>query len=235
MQDPRVNYTDTVAVPFTYTDYKIHTKDMLSIRVIGMDQKTTFFFNADMGTSGSNPMMMGTPQAAYLTAYVVDDSGYVYMPVLGSVYVKDLTIEQAHKKIEALINEHVETATVFIKLVNYKVTVLGDVKSPGLIYIYNPRINIFEVLAMVGDLSEVANRKRVKLIRAEQGRTEIIYLNLLDPKIISSKYYFIKPNDIIYVENYRVKPFRSNITSITFVLGLVTTFFVILTYAKTVK
>ena len=232
LQDSRVNHTDTIGTPYSFAEYKVHTKDLLSIRVIGMDPKTTAFFNADMGTMGNNAMMMGSPPVAYLTAYCVDDSGYVYMPVLGSVYVKGLTVDQIQKKVETLVNEHVETASVFVKLVNYKITLLGDIRTPGLYYVYNPRINIFEALALGGDVTEVAHRKRIKLVRLEEGRTESIYLNLLDPKILSSKYYFIKPNDIIYVENYRVKPFRSNTATIGFVVGLVTTFFVILTYIK---
>ena len=235
IQDKRVNYTDTVAVPTNFTEYKIHTKDLLSIKVIGLDQKTTVFFNSDLGTTGNNPMMMGTPQAAYLLAYIVDDSGYVYMPVIGSIYIRGLTIDQAQKKIEGLVNEHVEAVSVFVKLVNFKVSILGDIRSPGMFYMYNPRMNIFEVLALGGDVTEVANRKRVKLIRQQEGRAEIVYLNLLDPKIISSKYNYIKPNDILYIENYKVKPFRSNVNSFTFALGLITTVFAIYTYVKIVQ
>ena len=99
IQDSKVNYTDTVSVANAFSDYKIHTRDLLSIKVIGLDQKTTAFFNSDMGTTGNNPMMMGSPSAVYLTAYIVDDSGYVYMPVIGSIYVKGLTVEQVQKKI----------------------------------------------------------------------------------------------------------------------------------------
>ena len=232
LQDPRVNYTDTISTNYNFIDYKINPKDLLSIKVLGMDPKTTNFFNSDFGTMGNNPMMLASAASAYLAAYVVDDSGYVYMPVLGMVYVKGLTVDKVQKKIEALVNEHVETASVFVKLVNYKITLLGDIKTPGLYYVYNPRINIFEALAMGGDLTELANRKRIKLVRIEEGKIESIYLDILDPNIFNSKYYFIKPNDVIYVENYKVKPFRSNITSIGFVVGLVSTFFVILTYIK---
>src|SRR6185312_4651108 len=157
LQDPRVTTKDTISIPFEYKDYKIHSRDMLNIRVIGLDPKTTVFFNADYGTSGNNPVMMGTPQAAYMMAYVVDDSGYVYVPILGAIYVKGLTIQEAQKKIEALVNEHVETASVFVKLVNYKITVLGDVNRPGLFYMYNPRMSVFEVLAVAGDLDAFAN------------------------------------------------------------------------------
>ena len=232
IQDKRVNHTDTVSTPFTFTEYKIHTKDLLSIKVIGLDTKTTIFFNADYGTSGTNPTMLASPAAAYLTAYIVDDSGYVYMPFLGSIYVKGLTTDQAQKKVEALVNEHVETASVFVKLVNYKITLLGDIKSPGLYYMYNPRMNIFEVISLAGDVNDVASRKRVRLIRMEEGKTTMIYLNLLDPNIISSKYFFIKPNDMIYIENYKVKQFRANLGTFSFGLGLVTTFFVLLTFFK---
>jgi|SRR6185437_3595306 len=235
IQDPRVTTKDTVSVPFEYKDYKIHPRDMLNIRVVGLDPKTTVFFNADYGTSGNNPITMGSPQAAYMTAYIVDDSGYVYMPILGSIYVKGLTVQEIQKKVEALVNEHVETASVFVKIVNFKITVLGDVNHPGLFYMYNPRMSIFEVLAQAGDLNAVANRTRVKLIRMEEGRAEIIYLNVLDPKVISSKYFFIKPNDILYVENYKVKPFKANTSTFTFVVGLVTTFFVIYTFINTIK
>ena len=139
-------------------------------------------------------------QSADLMSYPVQEDGTIEMPYLGSVVVAGKTLNEAKVVIEALISEYVTDAAITVRLVNNYVSILGVVNSPGLYPIYKNRLNIFQAISLAGDLAIYGDRYLVRIIRQTLDGSEIRDFDLTDRKIVDSEYYYVLPNDVIYVK-----------------------------------
>lgn len=195
--------------------YLIRPNDHLYIVVLGDDPLNTAFLNLTEATRNSYG------QNLELITYTVDEQGYISFPQLGEVYVKDKTVLQVQDELGKKIKTYIEGTSVQVKLVDRTITVLGEVRSPGIHTIFKNHISIFEALGTAGDINDWGNRRNVKLFRQTDDGKEIVSLDLTDPQLINSPYYYILPNDVIYVEaSSRVFGFKTlNFVSI-FTLGL---------------
>ncbi|MFW5706569.1 MAG: polysaccharide biosynthesis/export family protein [Bacteroidota bacterium] len=185
-------------------DYRIQPGDILNIQVLTPDEKSYTTFNSDrtgqrsVGGGGIGNVQM------FLHGYNVDHTGHISMPVVGEVNVGGKTINEATKMISGLVADYLIGATVLVKLVNFSVTVIGEVGSPGKFYIYDNKINIIDIIAQAGDLTDFGNRN-ITIVRQTPNGATFGELNLNDANIIASEYYYMHPNDIIYVEPYKIK------------------------------
>jgi polysaccharide export outer membrane protein len=188
-------------------DYRIQSGDILHIQVLTLDEKSYTTFNSDR-TGQRNITAAGGGGIGnvhmFLHGYNVDHNGQITMPVVGNVSVRGKTIEEATKLISEIVAEYLIGATVLVKLVNFSVTVIGEVGRPGKFYIYDNKINIIDMLAQAGDLTDYANRN-ITVVRQTQDGAVFGSVNLNDAHIIASEYYYLHPNDIIYVEPYKIK------------------------------
>lgn len=189
---------------FSRPDYFIKPGDILHIRVLTLDEESDVMFNSEdnrrmgAGSGASNNI------SVFLHGYSVGDDGTVKMPVLGDVKVAGMTIARATKEIEEQIEEYLIGATVVIKLVNFSITVLGEVRRPGNYYIYDNQFTIMDAIGLAGDMTDFGNRQ-VNIVRqTEQGAT-FATLNVTDSKAVVSEFYYLQPNDIVYVQPHRVK------------------------------
>ena len=178
-------------------DYKIQPRDNLFIRVFTLDEKALLFFNKQSGTNSYNDY--ANDASIYLNSYSVSSDGNIDFPIIGKVYVKELTIDQIKTIIQEKVNEYLKETTVVVKMVNFRVTLVGEIVKPGEFTIYKDDINVFEALAMAGDMTEFANRNRVALIRKTKEGSKVHYLDMTSNKILTSDFYYLQPNDIIYV------------------------------------
>jgi polysaccharide export outer membrane protein len=151
---------------------------------------------------------------------------------MGEVTIKNLTIEDAQKLIQQNVNKYLTKATVIVKLTSFKITVLGEVKNPGIIYIYNSQVTLLETLGMAGDLTPFANRKNVKLIRQMPTGTQVVFLDLTSGNLLSSKYFYLMPNDVIYVEPFKARANRTNLEILGIIFAGLTTAVLILSYVN---
>ncbi|MDJ1468280.1 polysaccharide biosynthesis/export family protein [Cytophagaceae bacterium DM2B3-1] len=204
--------------PNKRTPYKIQPNDVLAIRVKGLEQTDTDFLNLE--TSGGFNAF--NPAAVFVNGYSVNDSGYVVLPVLGSIKVANLTINEARAVIQKSVDKQLKNSTIFLAMVSFKVSVIGEVKNPGQYYNYNNQLTLIDALAMAGDITDFGNRKKIMLMRQTDTGNEVINLNLTDPNIIVSKYYYLLPNDVIYVQPLKGKYGRQNATNITIIAAVVT-------------
>jgi polysaccharide biosynthesis/export protein len=214
--------------------YKIQPRDNIYIRIMSLDEKTNQLFNsmaAYNGTSMSSGGNYSQDAGIYLSSYSVSDDGYIEFPILGKIFIKELTVEQAKNLIQQLVDEYIKEAVVIVKMVNFKLTVLGEVKAPGLFSIYQNKMNIFEALSMAGDLTDFANRNKVILVRQVKGGSKIHYLDLTSDKLLNSDLYYMAPNDILYISPLRVKqygfatfPYALVFSSITLIITILTFF-----------
>jgi len=189
------------------SDYKIQSHDNLYIKVFNLDEKSYFYFNKNTSTSGNSSG--SSDMGFYLDSYVVNDSGYIDFPLIGKIFVKDLKIDEAKNLVQSLINEYLKDVIVTLKLVSFNVTLLGEVKMPGVHKFYQDKLNIFEAISLAGDLTEFANRQRVALIRQTKEGSRVIYINLNSINILRSQYYYLEPNDILYFAPLGIKRWGS--------------------------
>lgn len=206
-------YASQTAVMY---DARIMPKDLLTITVTAIEPEAVRPFNLVMPsfTSGSDIRTTGQPQ---LQTYLVDNGGYVNFPVLGQILLKGLTKRQAEEKVKDLLMSYLkEDPIVSVNFVNYKISVVGEVARPNTFTIVNEKVNVFEALAMAGDMTIWGRRDNVKIIREDdQGRKRIIYLNLNDRNIIYGDDFYLQQNDVLYVEPNKVKAQNSGIGQAT--------------------
>jgi polysaccharide export outer membrane protein len=180
-------------------EYRIRPNDQLYIQVISDDPLNAAFLNLTGTQTSSNTA--SSQEGLELITYLVDNNGNINYPQLGTIHVGDLKTGEVRDIIQKEVDKYLETASVFVKLVNRNITVIGEVKSPGQQLMVKNQLTIFEALGTAGDLTDWGNRKNVKIIREFPEGKHIAEIDLTSPDVIKSPYYYILPHDIIYVEH----------------------------------
>jgi polysaccharide export outer membrane protein len=161
-----------------------------------------------------------TANTQYAVSYRVYKDGTVELPFLKPIHVEGLTVDEAQETIQTAFREIIPDADVKVALYNKTFTVIGDIRS-GEYFIYKEKLNIFQALAMTGDLMNSGDRKHVRIIRPHGDQEpEVLEFDIRSNTIIDSKYYYVQPNDVIYVA--RTKDSFVKVPSYTGVLGLIT-------------
>lgn len=194
-------------------DAKIMPKDLLTINVNTTDPEAAAPFNLTVQSSVNVARSTSLTQQPTLQQYLVSNDGTIDFPVLGRLQVGGLTKSQTEDLIREKLGAYLkETPIVTVRMTNYKISVLGEVAHPGMFTISNEKVNIFEALALAGDLTIWGQRNNVKLIREDaMGQREIINLNLNKADIVISPYYYLQQNDILYVTPNKTKAKNSDI------------------------
>lgn len=194
-------------------DAKIMPKDLLTITVNCTDPEAAAPFNLTVQTAYEASRTNQLTQSATLQQYLVNNDGTIDFPVLGALTVGGLTKGEAENLICEKLGEYLkETPIVTVRMTNYKISVLGEVTKPGMFTISNEKVNIFEALALAGDLTIYGMRDNIKLIREDaSGKREIVTLNLNKADILTSPYYYLQQNDILYVTPNKIKAKNSDI------------------------
>ena len=205
-------------------DAKIMPKDILQIQVFSMTPEASEPFNLIKTTT--NTTVTTTTDQASVYNYLVDNDGNVVMPIIGKVHLGGLTKNDAEALIKSKIQSYLsesESAIVHVRMINYKFAVLGGVNKPGLYTTQNEKVSVLEAIAQAGDLTTFAYRDRIFLIRENsEGQKEYHQLNINDANIISSPFYYLQQNDVIYVEPRKMEArnaFISSNTSVWFSLA----------------
>ncbi|TVZ59131.1 polysaccharide export outer membrane protein [Flavobacteriaceae bacterium MAR_2010_105] len=214
--------------------YRVQINDILSIRIKVLDQDNVAIFNPIGDTGNLNAT---SAERAYTDGFTVDLHGNIRIPVLGELQVLGYTTEEIQTKVEDLLlqEQFKKTANIFVtvRLAGLRYTTSGEINSTGTRTLYQERVNIFEALANSGDIPVTGDKKDVLLIRQYPQGQEIHHLDLTDIAIMQSPYYYIQPNDMIYVKPLKQKALGTgttvleNITKIASVLTLLTSIILI--------
>lgn len=212
------NINDVNISEVEYESPKIQSGDVMAIIVSGFDETLTSPYN--LGGSNSTNI---NPQSAELspTSYLVDSEGYIDFPQLGKINVAGKTRAELSDELEKLISKYIDNPIVNIRILNYRVTMLGEFKSPGIVSSSSDKINILEAIARSGDMSLYAIRDSVLVIRTVNNTRTHKYINLQDADLMNSEYFYLKPNDIIYALPTKSKAFELNTSPISSVLTAV--------------
>ena len=215
--------------------YRLQVNDVLSIDIKAIDPKLVSIFNTtDSASSGGGKSESGS----YFNGFTVDDHGNIRMPILGEINVIGYTLEEVRVRIEKkLLEEYFKSeANIFVtvKLAGFRYTINGEVGSTGTKTLFQEHVNIMEAIANAGDITVTGNRKSVTVIRQTPTGVQIQDIDLTDINVMKSPYYYLQPNDYIYVKPVKQKSWGTgktgieSITTIITVLSLATTVYLLL-------
>lgn len=211
------SYADTI----TFEDYELRIGDRMYIYVYSLDENITKMYNA--GGSGSmirQQMTQGNMSGSYdLYTYLVDEQGNIEFPTIGKIAVRGLTTREVKCRLEEELSKLLQeipgyaTVSVEVNIVNRTFSIIGA--QSGRYVINKEKMTIFEALAMAGDLGEFNSRQEIKLVREKEGKTTIKTFDVRSKDIVNSEYYYIEPNDIIYIRQIPGYSFGINSASTT--------------------
>lgn len=190
----------------------IQSGDVLDIKVTAFDENAVRPFNLySMNNSTSTGQVNGQTAQLAPQGYLVDNEGFIYFPVIGKLYIKGMTLAQLRADLEKRLLAYLAEPLVSIKQLNFNVTVLGEVKSPGQYTSPSDKITILQALGLAGDMTDFGNRTNVKLIREIDGVSKTFAIDFTSKNITNSPYYYMQQNDVLYVEPDMIKKKSANI------------------------
>lgn len=202
--------------------YKVKRGDYLYIEVrTSIDEYEKRYEDLFNISSGQSNNQMGNNSNLYLTSYLVDNEGNIDMPTIGKIYVEGMIVDAIKDILTKKVQEYTPNAVVNVKLVNFKITVMGEITRPGVIQVYDDKISVYEAIAQSGDIKTWGKRNSVLLIRQTEKGREIHKLDILKDDFLSSEFYYLKPNDIVYIEPMKGKQWGFEAFPYTFVFSTV--------------
>jgi polysaccharide biosynthesis/export protein len=183
----------------------IQKNDLLSISVSSLNPTASELFNPSNTHGSYTSTVSGTISQSF--GYLVDQEGYIQFPILGNIKAKGLTQKALKDTIHRQIvsRKLLLDPIITVRILNFKISVMGEVAHPSVYNVPNEKITLLEALSLAGDLTVYAKRDNVLLIREENGEKKLIRLNLTTSDIFYSPYYYLKSNDVIYVEHNKAK------------------------------
>lgn len=204
----------------------IKPDDLLSIYVSSSDADASKPFNPFLNMIGASTIGGYTQGAASPLGYLVDADGNIEFPKIGKLKVGGLTRNEIVELISSKLNTYLKEPSVQIRILNYKITVLGDVKNPGTFTIPNERVTLLEAIGIAGDLNITAKRKNISVIRDRNGKRTTTLVDLTSSDLFNSPVYFLEQNDLVYVQPNKTKINSAavNPSNVSIVVSIVTAF-----------
>ena len=194
-------------VPAGEKKYTLKPGDILYVRVMTTNQEMNELFNIDerRGAYRTTTATVGDPQM-FIYGYNINQKGNIQLPVIGTVKVAGQTLEEVHELIQERTKEYLLDATVSVRHVNFKVTVLGEVNRPGTYNVYDEEFTVMDAIGVAGDMTDYGNRK-VHIVRKTDHGRQFTRLDISERGAVTSGFYYLQPNDVVYVEPMRAKRF----------------------------
>lgn len=219
-------------MPAKAPEYQIKADDNLYVDVQSMNLEVSLLFSPSKSVSysGGTQSEFGQVSSQYLNGYQVNQRGIITLPVIGEVTVAGMTEEVAKDAIQKRVAEYFKDATVKLKILTYKITVLGEVRNPGVYFNYNKSITILDAIGLANGTTEFASIKKVLVIRPTASGSKSYRLDLTEKKIMASEAYYLLPNDVLYIEPDKYKNNTINNTKFSLALSAISTTILILSY-----
>lgn len=205
-------------------EYILKTGDILYVSIKSISPEVNALFNPEMnmevgGGSGMGYQKYTTPSGAYLFGFELDTEGNIKLPMLGEINVSGVTLTQVESVVQKRADEFLKDAIVKVKLLNFKITVSGEVRNPGAYYNYNNSINVLEAIALANGNTDFATIKKVMVIRAFPEGQKTFFLDLSSKDIYLSEAFYLRPDDYVMVRPDRNKNFQLNSTAYSLIFS----------------
>lgn len=212
--------------------------DILYIGVITANEKSSRIFNSPNFYAGSEVAPSASSSGNPTQGYLIDEQGMITFPVVGRLKAAGLTKAVLTDTISNRVRQYIDSAIISIRLLNYRVTVLGEVVRPGTYSIPSERVSILDAIGLAGDLTIYGRRDKIRVIRTLNGVRETALLNINEGNVFASPYFYLRQNDIVYVElNERKVPNTdlATVRSLGVVLSLISVVSVIISTINVLK
>ena len=206
---------------------KIYPGDILSVNIFTINAEAYPYFSVSMDRP------MSDTRSAYEKGIIVNDSGQIKLPLIGSLNLGGLTISAATQLIESSLKKYIDEPIVTLKKLNFKITILGEVNKPGTYPILNERVTLPEALGLAGDVSQFGDRQKLRIIREENNETKDFLIDLTSASSIRPEIYYLHPDDIVYVQPVKRRAFQNITPSVTLFTSIITTAVIALTFIIT--
>jgi polysaccharide biosynthesis/export protein len=220
-------------LPLQETEHILKTGDILYVSIKSINPDVNQLFNPESNmeaATGTGYQKYTTPGGAYLYGYEVDSNGNITLPNLGTIKVGGIALSAVNEVVQKKADEFLKDAVVNVKLINYKVTIVGEVRNPGIYYNYNNSLNIFEAMAMANGNTDYASIRNVTVIRSLPEGDKSYVLDLSSKNIYQSEAFYLHPNDYIIVQPDRHKNLQLNSQAWSLVLSSISVLLAVFGY-----
>ena len=191
-------------------DYRLQVGDLLSVQISTVTEQLHDFFNKEQS---SNAQLM--VQNPYLYGYLIKDDGFLNLPSFGLIKAEGFTLSELESIIKQIAVSYFEQPVVKLNIINFEISILGEVNHPGTFKIVDPDVNILYALSLAGDITQFGNRKKIKVIRNEKEINRVFYVDLTTNGVLNNADFMLQSHDIIYVAPLRKKFYAfNNITNV---------------------
>jgi polysaccharide biosynthesis/export protein len=212
-------------------EYRVQVNDNLYVSVISPNVEMNELYNpAVVGNQRSINNVWQNIQGQFVQGYMVEPDGTITLPSIGKIAVNGLTIREVEGKIKSKAQEYLKDVTAKVRLLNYKVTVIGEVNSPGVYYNYNYEYTIFDALSSAGGITNSAKLEKVLVLRRTKNGSQTFTLDMNSQSALSSPAYFLEPNDVIVVQPSKYKNVQLRLPIYTAAISTVTAIVFYLNY-----
>ena len=220
LNDSQLGEWDVSPIP---PKHHLEIGDILMVKVISRNEESNNLFNLESNTNSANNTL--TAANLYLNGFTISQEGTIDIPNVGEVFVLNQTLEEAESTISLKAEELLIDPFVIVKLANFQFTVLGEINAPGNYPVYKEGLTIYDAIAISGGINDYGNLKKIKIVRSEKNKKEVYNIDLTSSKILTSDFFYLRNNDLIYVQPLKFKGFRKSQSQL--LLSALTTFAVL--------
>ena len=185
---------------------KLQSGDILSITVSSLSPEASAMFNPYLASQAASAVQNSqTNNLPPVSGYLIDDEGFITLPLVGKLKISGLTTKEATQTLTAQLDKYLQQPTVNVRILNFRISVLGEVTRPSVYTIPNEKITLPEALGLAGDLTIYGQRNNVLIVRETEGKREFSRIDLTKRDLFNSPYYYLHANDVIYVEATKSK------------------------------
>jgi len=211
-------------------DYLIKPDDNLYVDIQTTNAEVNLQFSPSRSSVYGTSSNYGDLSSQYLNGYQVNNKGMIRLPIIGEVSVAGKSEADAKLAIQQKAEEYLVKPTIEVKILTYKISVLGEVRMPGVYHNYNKNITILEAISMANGITDFASVRKVLVVRPSEKGNKSFRLDLTKKEMLTSEAYYLLPNDIVYIEPDKYKNFNLNATAYAMALSAITTAILVLTY-----
>jgi len=215
------------------TEYLLKPGDILYVSIKSTNPEVNLLFNPESNMEsnlGNDSQKYTTPSGAYLYGFGVDTAGYIKLPMLGKIKVSDVQLSMVEGVVQKKADEFLNDAIVKVKLLNFKITVTGEVRNPGAYYNYNNSITVIEALALASGNTDFASINKIMVIRLLPNGNKSYLLDLSSKNVYLSEAFYLQPNDYVIVQPDKYKNFQLNSTAYSLLFSSLSILIVVLGY-----
>lgn len=202
-------------------EYKLQPDDYLYVKIFSHEKSVEESLTSQSQKTGG-ASSQESQKSDYLNGYIINETGHIEIPLIGKILIEGKTEKEAQIILQNKVDDFLIGAKAVLKLLNFKVTFLGEVKSEGVMFFYQRNLNVLEALARVGGVDDYGKIHNVLIIRQKGSKKETIRVDLTDRALLTNPNFYLQPNDIVYIEPNKSKQFRMKLADYALIIGTIT-------------